>query len=43
VLDPFYIADLTSAVSVEFADGLLSITIWKPGRENRWSRRPDGV
>jgi hypothetical protein len=29
--DPFYVADITSASSVEFADGQLTITIWKPG------------
>jgi hypothetical protein len=35
VFDPFYVADLTSASCVEFDDGLLSITIWKPGEGER--------
>ena len=34
-LDPFYVADLTSGASVEFDDGLLSFTIWKPGQGER--------
>lgn len=34
-LDPFYVADLTSGASVAFDDGLLSITIWKPGQGER--------
>jgi hypothetical protein len=33
--DPFYVADLTSASSVEFADSRLTITIWKPGEGER--------
>jgi len=33
--DPFYVADLTSASSVEFQDDQLSITIWKPGEGQR--------
>jgi Pyridoxamine 5'-phosphate oxidase len=35
VFDPFYVADLTAASSVAFEDGLLSITIWKPGAGER--------
>lgn len=35
VFDPFYVADLTGASSVEFADGRLAITIWKPGEGQR--------
>lgn len=34
-LDPFYVADLTSASSIEFADGQLRVTIWKPGEGER--------
>jgi hypothetical protein len=33
--DPFYVADITSASSVELADGQLTITIWKPGEGER--------
>jgi hypothetical protein len=33
--DPFYVADITSASSVEVADGQLTITIWKPGEGER--------
>jgi hypothetical protein len=33
--DPFYVADITSASSVEFADDQLTITIWKPGEGER--------
>lgn len=33
--DPFYVADLTSASSLELRDGRLHITIWKPGEEER--------
>jgi Pyridoxamine 5'-phosphate oxidase len=29
--DPFFVADLAGASSVEFSDGQLTITIWKPG------------
>lgn len=36
--DPFYVADLTGASSVEFADGQLTITIWKPGEGERTVR-----
>jgi Pyridoxamine 5'-phosphate oxidase len=33
--DPFYVADVTSASSVQFEQGQLSITIWKPGQGER--------
>ncbi len=33
--DPFYVADLAGASSVEFRDGQLTITIWKPGQGER--------
>jgi hypothetical protein len=36
--DPFYVADLEGASSVEFRDGRLTITIWKPGQGERSSR-----
>jgi hypothetical protein len=29
--DPFYVADIAGASSVEFRDGQLTITTWKPG------------
>jgi Pyridoxamine 5'-phosphate oxidase len=29
--DPFYVADIAGASSVEFQDGQLTITTWKPG------------
>ena len=29
--DPFYVADIAGASSVEFKDGQLTITTWKPG------------
>lgn len=35
VFDPFYVADLTSASSLELANGRLAITIWKPGEGER--------
>jgi hypothetical protein len=35
VFDPFYVADLTGGSSVQFADGRLTITIWKPGEGER--------
>jgi hypothetical protein len=35
VFDPFYVADLTGGSSVQFADGQLTITIWKPGQGER--------
>ncbi|HVL99120.1 MAG TPA: pyridoxamine 5'-phosphate oxidase family protein [Egibacteraceae bacterium] len=34
-LDPFYVADITSASSIEVAGGQLHITIWKPGAGER--------
>jgi hypothetical protein len=33
--DPFYVADITAASSVELEDGRLTITIWKPGEGER--------
>lgn len=33
--DPFYVADITSASSLELEDNQLKITIWKPGEEER--------
>jgi hypothetical protein len=33
--DPFYVADVTGASSVEFRDGRLGITVWKPGQRER--------
>ena len=33
--DPFYVADLAGASSVEFRDGQLTISIWKPGEGER--------
>lgn len=35
VFDPFYVADLVGASSVEFVDQRLLITIWKPGEGER--------
>ncbi len=35
VFDPFYVADITSASCIEFADGRLQVTIWKPGAGER--------
>lgn len=37
--DPFYVAHLTGASSVGFEDGQLTITIWKPGEEERVVRK----
>ncbi|MET1232687.1 MAG: pyridoxamine 5'-phosphate oxidase family protein [Candidatus Limnocylindrales bacterium] len=34
-LDPFFVGDLSGASSVEFAEGQLTITIWKPGEGQR--------
>lgn len=34
-LDPFYVADLTSASCIEFSDGQLKVTVWKPGEGER--------
>jgi len=33
--DPFYVADITGASSIEMEDMKLKITIWKPGTEER--------
>lgn len=33
--DHFYVADLAGAAAVEFRDGQLTITTWKPGRGER--------
>jgi hypothetical protein len=33
--DPFFVADLAGASSVEFRDGQLTITTWKPGEGER--------
>lgn len=33
--DPFYVADITGASSLEVADNQLRITIWKPGEGER--------
>lgn len=35
VFDPFFVADLTSAASVQFDDGQLTIARWKPGEGER--------
>ena len=32
VFDPFYVADITEASTVELVDNQLRITIWKPGQ-----------
>jgi hypothetical protein len=37
--DPFYVADLTGASSVGYADGQLTITVWKPGAGERVVRK----
>lgn len=37
--DPFYVADLTGASSIEVRDGQLTITIWKPGAGERVVRK----
>jgi hypothetical protein len=37
--DHFYRADLTSASSVEVADGHMDVTIWKPGEPERVVRK----
>ena len=36
---PFYVADVTSASSVEVEDGHLDITIWKAGEQERVVRK----
>jgi hypothetical protein len=33
--DPFYVADIYGASSVEFKDGQLTITTWRPGQAER--------
>lgn len=33
--DPFYVADITSASSLEVVEDQLRITIWKPGEDER--------
>lgn len=33
--EPFYVADITGASSVEIVDGRLEVTIWKPGQSER--------
>jgi hypothetical protein len=33
--DPFLVADIAGASSVAFADGQLTITVWKPGEGER--------
>jgi hypothetical protein len=33
--DPFFVADLAGASSVEFKDGQLTVTVWKPSEEVR--------
>ena len=33
--DPFFVADLEGASSVDFTDGKLTITTWKPGQGER--------
>jgi hypothetical protein len=35
VFDPFYVADIVSASSLELVDNQLRITIWKPGQGER--------
>lgn len=36
---PFYVADIVGASSVEYRDGNLDITIWKPGEPERVVRK----
>ncbi|WP_067693313.1 pyridoxamine 5'-phosphate oxidase family protein [Nocardia jejuensis] len=36
---PFYVADLSSASSVEVIDGHMDVTIWKPGEAERVVRK----
>lgn len=33
--DPFFVADIAGAASVGFKDGQLTITVWKPGEDER--------
>jgi hypothetical protein len=35
VFDPFYVGRVTSASSIGFEDGKLTVTIWKPGEGER--------
>lgn len=37
--EPFYVADLTGASSVEIRDGQMLVTIWKPGEPERVVRK----
>lgn len=37
--DPFYVANISSASSLEVVDEQLVITIWKPGQEERTVRK----
>jgi hypothetical protein len=37
--DPFYVADLSSASTVEIQDGVMVVTIWKPGQGERVVRK----
>ena len=37
--DPFYVADLTGASSVELIESQLTITIWRPGTGERLVRK----
>lgn len=39
VFDPFYVADITGASSIELEDDQLVITIWKPGEGEREVRK----
>jgi len=39
VFDPFFVADLTGASSIEIDEGGLVITIWRPGRGERTVRK----
>lgn len=39
VFDPFYVADITGASSIELEDDQLVITIWKPGESERVVRK----
>jgi hypothetical protein len=37
--DPFYVGDIAGASSLTFADGQLTVTIWKPGQGERMVRK----
>jgi len=39
VFDPFFVADLTGGSSIEMVDGVLVITIWRPGQGERTVRK----